>query len=211
MQSGSHRCTPYHLTWVNKVHHKAPIHSKKTAKQTPLSSNIHSQTQHSVDGGGGSYESRDECYSCFKLPYIWRGRSHLMLTSVPMQSQPKPHKLQVYAHAPHHSLPLSPSPLQHTPQNPKLPPIKFNMLKLEACMDRKFVRRVIGLHLKEFELDTHSYTPRRQEQLSISGMPMNQHNTAHALGWLKPWGSSMLVPSWHTPLQQSRVHSSLHI
>ena len=65
----------------------------------------------------------------------------------------------------------SPTALQPTPQTPKLPPVKFNTLKVEACMDRKLVRHVTGQHLKQFELDTHSHTPRKQEQLGVSGMP----------------------------------------
>ena len=77
-------------------------------------------------------------------------------------------------------------------------------------MHGKFVRHIIGQHLKHFELDAHSCTPSRKEQLGVSGMPTNQHDTAHALGWLQPCASSMLVPSWQILLQQSPVHSSLH-
>ena len=74
-------------------------------------------------------------------------------------------------HKLHQSLANSPTALQPTPQTPKLPPVKFNALKVEACMDRKLVRHVTGQHLKQFELDTHSRTPRKQEQLGVSGMP----------------------------------------
>ena len=70
------------------------------------------------------------------------------------------------------SLANSPTALQPTLQIPKLPPIKFNTLKVEACMDRKLVRHVTGQHLKQFELDTHSRTPRKQKQLGMSGMPL---------------------------------------
>ena len=38
-------------------------------------------------------------------------------------------------------------------------------------MDRKLVRHVTGQHLKQFELDAHSRTSRKQEQLGVSGMP----------------------------------------
>ena len=69
---------------------------------------------------------------------------------------------------------------------PKLPPVKFNMLKVEACMDCKFVRQVTGQNFKQFELDDHSCTPTRQGQLGVTGMSTNQHDTAHALGWLQP-------------------------
>ena len=69
--------------------------------------------------------------------------------------------------APHHSLALSPSPLQLTPHIPKLPPVKFNALKVEACMNCKFVRHITGKHFKQFELDAHSRTPRRQDQPGI--------------------------------------------
>ena len=70
------------------------------------------------------------------------------------------------------SLANSPTALQPTPQIPKLPPVKFNALKVEACMVRKLVRQVTGQHLKQFELDAHSRTPRKQEQLGVSGMPL---------------------------------------
>ena len=39
-------------------------------------------------------------------------------------------------------------------------------------MDRKLVRHITGQHLKQFELDVHSHTPRKQEQLGMSGMPL---------------------------------------
>ena len=39
-------------------------------------------------------------------------------------------------------------------------------------MDRKLVRHVTGQHLKQFELDAHSRASRKQEQLSVSGMPL---------------------------------------
>ena len=92
-----------------------------------------------------------------------------------MQLQLKPRKLQLYdgikviaAHSPtltrhthklRHSLVNSPTALQPTPQIPKLPPVKFNALKVEACMDRKFVRYVTGQYLKQFELDAHLVHP----------------------------------------------------
>ena len=82
----------------------------------------------------------------------------------PMLTHTQTHKLR-------QSLANSPTALQPTPQTPKLPPVKFNALKVEACMDRKLVRHVTGQHLKQFELDTHSRTPRKQEQLGMSGMP----------------------------------------
>ena len=101
-----------------------------------------------------------------------------------MQLQLKPRKLQLYdgikviaahsqvhTHKLRHSLANSPTALQPTPQIPKLPPVKFNSLKVETCMDCKLVRHITGQHLKQFELDTHSRTPRKQEQLSVSGMP----------------------------------------
>ena len=69
------------------------------------------------------------------------------------------------------SLANSPTALQPTPQTPKLPPVKLNTLIVEACMDSKLVRHVTGQHLKQFELDAHSRTPRKQEQLGMSGMP----------------------------------------
>ena len=72
------------------------------------------------------------------------------------------------------------------PQIPKLPPVKFNALTIEACVHRKFVKHVTSRHLQQFELDAHSHTPRRQEQLGMTGMPMKQHDTAYALGWLQP-------------------------
>ena len=119
-----------------------------------------------------------------------------MLTSARMQLQSKPRKLQVYGgikvistrsptltriHTPHHSLPLSPTPLQPTSQIPELPPIKFNALTVKVCMHHKFVKYVTGWYLQQFELDTHSHTPRRHEQLGVTGMPSNQHDTAHVL------------------------------
>ena len=107
---------------------------------------------------------------------------------MPMQLQPKPRKLQLYdgikviaAHTPtlictqthklRQSFANSPSALQPTHQTPKLPPVKFSALKVEACMDHKLVRHVTGQHLKQFELDAHSLTPGKQEQLGVSGMP----------------------------------------
>ena len=89
------------------------------------------------------------------------------------------------------------------PQIPKLPPLKFNALTVEACVYRKFVKHVTSQHLQQFELDARSLTPSRQEQLRMTGMPTKQHDTAYALGWLQPLASSILVPSWQTPLQQS--------
>ena len=71
------------------------------------------------------------------------------------------------------------------PQIPKLPPIEFNVLTIKACVHRKFVKHVTSRHLQRFELDAHSCTPRRQEQLGIKGMPTKQHDTAYALGWLQ--------------------------
>ena len=71
------------------------------------------------------------------------------------------------------------------PQIPKLPPVKFNPLIIEACVHRKFIQYVTSRHLQQFELDAHSRTHRRQEQLGVTGMPMKQHDTAYALGWLQ--------------------------
>ena len=78
---------------------------------------------------------------------------------------------RIQIHKLHQSLANSLTALQPTPQTPKLPPVKFNTLKVEACMDQKLVRHVTGQHLKQFELDAHSRTPRKQEQLGMSGMP----------------------------------------
>ena len=91
-----------------------------------------------------------------------------------------------YMHThPHHSLTLSPTAPQPMPQILKLPPIKFNVLTIEACVHRKFVKHVTSRHPQQFELDAHSRTPRRQEQLGVTGMPTKQHDTAYALGWLQ--------------------------
>ena len=105
-----------------------------------------------------------------------------------MQLQPKPQKLQLYdgikviaSHSPtlirththklRHSFASSPTALQPNPQIPKLPPVKFNALTIEACVHRKFVKHITSRHLQQFELDAHSHTPRRQEQLGVTGMP----------------------------------------
>ena len=53
-------------------------------------------------------------------------------------------------------------------------------------MHRKFVKHVTSRHPQQFELDARSCTPRRQEQLVVTGMPTKQHDTAYALGWLQP-------------------------
>ena len=92
----------------------------------------------------------------------------------------------MYTHTPHHSLTLSPTPPQPTLQISKLPPVKFNAQTVEACVDRKFVKYITSQHLQIIKLDAHSHTPRRQEQLGVTGVPMKQHDTAHALGWLQP-------------------------
>ena len=89
----------------------------------------------------------------------------MIATHSPTLTRTQTHKLR-------QSLANSPTALQPTPQTPKLPAVKFNVLKVEACTDRKLVRHVTGQHLKQFELDAHSRTPRKQEQLSISGMPL---------------------------------------
>ena len=91
----------------------------------------------------------------------------------------------MYTCTPHHSLALSPTPLQPIPQIPKLPPVKFDALTVEVCMHCKFVKHITGQHLQKFELDTYSCTFRRQKQLGITGMPIKQHDTAHVLGWLQ--------------------------
>ena len=81
-----------------------------------------------------------------------------------------PHS-HVHTHKLRHPLASSPTALQPTPQIPKLSPVKFIALKVEECVDGKLVRHITGQHLKQFELDTHSRIPRKQEQLRMSGMP----------------------------------------
>ena len=92
----------------------------------------------------------------------------MTLTSAPMHLQPKPRKLQVYNGI------------------SKPPSVQFYKLTVEACMHRKFVKHVTSQRPQQFELDAHSRTPRRQEQLGVTGMPTKQHDTAYALGWLQP-------------------------
>ena len=93
---------------------------------------------------------------------------------------------RIYTHTPHHSLTLSPTAPQPMPQIPKLAPVKFNALTIEACVHHKFVKYVTSWYLQQFEVDAHSHTARRQEQLGMIGMPTKQQDTEYALRWLQP-------------------------
>ena len=88
-----------------------------------------------------------------------------------MSAAHSPTLTRTQTHKLRHSLANSPTALQATHQIPKLPLVKFNALKVEACVDHKLARHVTEQHLKQFELDAHSRTPRKQEQLGVSGMP----------------------------------------
>ena len=57
---------------------------------------------------------------------------------------------------------------------------------VEACVHRKFAKHVTSQHLQQFELDAHSRTAMRQEQLGITDIPTKQHDTAYALVWIQP-------------------------